>query len=168
MRAEDEAAFREVFAGRARSLRRTAFLLCGDWHAAEDLVQTAFVKLYRSWATVRDREAIDGWLRTVLVRAYVDERRRPSRRERSVAELPDTAATEHPGPGDRLELAEALRSVPRGQRACLVLRFYDDLSVADTALTLGCTEGTVKSQTSKGLETLRRLLGDSLPTPLEI
>jgi RNA polymerase sigma-70 factor (sigma-E family) len=168
VRAEDEAAFRDVFAARARSLRRTAFLLCGDWHAAEDLVQTAFVKLYRSWSKVRDREAIDGWLRTVLVRVYVDERRRPSRREWSVAELPDAAAAESAGPGDRLELVAALRQVPPRQRACLVLRFYDDLSVAETAVALGCTEGTVKSQTAKGLDVLRRVLGESLPTPLEI
>ena len=168
MKADDEAAFRDVFAGRARSLRRTACLLCGDWHAAEDLVQTAFVKLYRSWSSVRDREAIDGWLRTVVVRAYVDERRRSTRRERLVADLPDQAAVESSGPGDRLELGTALRAVPPRQRACLVLRFYDDLSVTDTALALGCSEGTVKSQTAKGLATLRRLLGDTLPTPLEI
>jgi RNA polymerase sigma factor (sigma-70 family) len=85
-----------------------------------------------------------------------------------VAELPDGEAVESAGPGDRLELVAALRQVPPRQRACLVLRFYDDLSVAETAAALGCTEGTVKSQTAKGLDALRRVLGESLPTPLEI
>ncbi|MDQ1689598.1 MAG: hypothetical protein QOK42_2573 [Frankiaceae bacterium] len=168
MRAEDEAAFRELFAGRARSLRRTAYLLCGDWHRAEDLVQTAFVKLYASWAKVREREALDSYLRTVLVRAYVDETRRPSRRERLFGDVPDYAVAESGGLGDRMELAAALRQVPPRQRACLVLRFYDDLSVTETAAALGCAEGTVKSQTAKGLGTLRALLGSHSPLPLEL
>jgi RNA polymerase sigma-70 factor (sigma-E family) len=168
VRAEDEAAFRELFAARARSLRRTAYLLCGDWHRAEDLVQTAFVKLYASWTRVRDREALDGYLRTVLVRAYVDETRRPSRRERLVGAVPDHAAAEASGPAERMALAAALREVPPRQRACLVLRFYDDLSVTETAAALGCAEGTVKSQTAKGLDALRRLLGTDQPQPLEL
>lgn len=157
MRAADDAAFREVFVARVRPLRRTAYLLCGDWHRAEDLVQVAFLKLYGSWSRVRHREAIDGYLRTVLVRAYVDETRRPSRREHPVAELPD-GVTPVADDGPRAELLTALRAVPPRQRACLVLRYFDDLSVSDTAAALGCSEGTVKSQTAKGLVALRGVL----------
>ena len=146
--------FRDLYVGRAPALRRTAFLLCGDWHVAEDLVQVTFEKVYASWSRLREPEAV---LRRTLLRCWVDETRRPHRRERPVEELPELA-TEPPA---RDSLEHALAAVPPRQRACLVLRFYDDLSVADTARLLGCTEGTVKSQTSRGLEALRAVLADS-------
>jgi RNA polymerase sigma-70 factor (sigma-E family) len=149
-----EQAFRELYVGRAPALRRTAFLLCGDWHQAEDLVQVAFEKLYASWHRVRAAEALDAYVRRTLVRCWVDETRRPHRRERPVADVPDHGVE---GP-ERESLHLALAAVPPRQRACLVLRFYDDLSVAQTARLLGCTEGTVKSQTSRGLEALRAAL----------
>ena len=147
-----EQEFRELYVGRAPALRRTAFLLCGDWHKAEDLVQVAFEKVYASWSRLRDPEAV---LKRTLVRCWVDETRRPHRRERPMAELPDVAVPEQ----ERDSLRSALATVPPRQRACLVLRFYDDLSVADTARLLGCSEGTVKSQTSRGLDALRTALG---------
>jgi RNA polymerase sigma-70 factor (sigma-E family) len=140
--------FRDLYVGRAPALRRTAFLLCGDWHVAEDLVQVTFEKVYASWSRLRDPEAV---LRRTLLRCWVDETRRPHRRERPVEQLP-----EHPAePPVRESLEHALAAVPPRQRACLVLRFYDDLSVAETARLLGCTQGTVKSQTSRGLDALR-------------
>ena len=149
---EDE--FRELYVARAAALRRTAFLLCGDWHVAEDLVQVSFTKLYAAWRRV-DRP--EPYLRQVLVRAWVDETRRPHRRERPSADLPD--APDHPESRteDRDLLKAALLRVPPGQRACLVLRFFDDLSVADTARALGVNESTVKSQTSRGLAALREV-----------
>ena len=148
-----EQAFRELYVGRAPALRRTAFLLCGDWHQAEDLVQVAFEKVFASWSRLREPEAV---LRRTLVRCWVDETRRPHRRERPVADVPDTGV-EAP---ERESLHVALAAVPPRQRACLVLRFYDDLSVTETARLLGCTEGTVKSQTSRGLDALRAALGE--------
>jgi RNA polymerase sigma-70 factor (sigma-E family) len=145
--------FKDLYVGRAPALRRTAFLLFGDWQLAEDLVQVAFEKVYASWSRLREPDAV---LRRTLVRCWVDETRRPHRRERSVAEVPDRSVDAP----ERESLSHALAAVPPRQRACLVLRFYDDLSVAETARLLGCTEGTVKSQTSRGLEALRLVLGE--------
>jgi RNA polymerase sigma-70 factor (sigma-E family) len=143
--------FRDLYAGRAPALRRTAFLLCGDWHVAEDLVQVTFEKVYASWSRLREPEAV---LRRTLVRCWVDETRRPHRRAHPVEQLPERPVATV----EQHSLQEALAAVPPRQRACLVLRFFDDLSVAETARLLGCTEGTVKSQTSRGLEALRAAL----------
>lgn len=166
----DEAAEREFetyFRARRDVVRRTAFLLCGDWHRADDHAQSAFVALHRHWRRIRDHGALDAWVRRTLVRAVVDESRRPWRRERFTGEdvevpgragsdrMADAVATRH-------VLVDALRSVPPRQRAVLVLRFLEGLDVAATATALGCTEGTVKSQTSHGLAALRGVLGDSL------
>jgi RNA polymerase sigma-70 factor (sigma-E family) len=150
---EDE--FRELYVARAAALRRTAFLLCGDWHQAEDLVQVSFAKLYAAWRRV-DRP--EPYLRQVLVRSWVDETRRPHRRERPYADLPDRSAAGGSSTEDRELLKAALLRVPARQRACLVLRFFDDLSVADTGRALGVNENTVKSQTSRGLDNLRAVL----------
>jgi RNA polymerase sigma-70 factor (sigma-E family) len=139
-------------------MRRTAFLLCGDWQRAEDAVQTALVKLYLSWDRVRSRQSLDGFVRTTLVRGLIDERRRPWRREHSRAVVPDRAVAESMGMEDRLTVRAALAQVPPRQRAVLVLRFYDDCDVAETARVIGCSEGTVKSQTARGLTRLRELL----------
>jgi len=155
----EEQEFRELYVGRAPALRRTAYLLSGDWHTAEDLVQVAFEKVYAARRRLRHDAALESYLRRTLVRAWVDETRRPHRRERPVEQLPESVVTDEAN-DDRTELLQALASVPRRQRACLVLRFYDDLSVTETARLLGCTEGTVKSQTSRGLEALRAVLGE--------
>jgi RNA polymerase sigma-70 factor (sigma-E family) len=161
----DEQDFAEYFVARRDAVRRTAYLLSGDWHRADDLAQTAFVALHRQWRKIRDRGALDAYVRRTLVRAMIDETRRPWRRERFVAELPevtqpdaeigDTVAT-------RSALLDGLRRVPPRQRAVLVLRFLDGLDVAATAEALKCSEGTVKSQTARGLSTLREVLGDTL------
>ncbi|GAA3430659.1 SigE family RNA polymerase sigma factor [Kutzneria kofuensis] len=161
----DEQEFAEYFAARRDAVRRTAYLMCGDWHRADDLAQTAFVALHRRWHKIRDREALDAYVRRTVVRAVIDESRRPWRRERFTDQLPDTptAATEV---GDavatRHVLLDGLRKVPPRQRAVLVLRFLEGLDVAAAAKVLKCTEGTVKSQTARGLETLRAELGDVL------
>ncbi|MEV4311746.1 SigE family RNA polymerase sigma factor [Actinocrispum sp. NPDC049592] len=161
----DEQEFAEYFEARLDAVRRTAFLLCGDWHRADDLAQTAFVALHRRWRKVRDRGALDAYVRRTVVRAMIDESRRPWRRERYVEEMPeppqsgaevgDTVAT-------RTALVDGLKRVPPRQRAVLVLRFLEGLDVSATAEALKCSEGTVKSQTARGLAALREALGDTL------
>jgi RNA polymerase sigma-70 factor (sigma-E family) len=161
----DEQQFSEYFAARRDAVRRLAYVLCGDWHLADDLTQAAFMRLAGSWSKVRDRGALDAFVRTCLVRAYLAEKRRAwRRREDSVAALPDVAAvTDRAADVDRrLALTGALRRVPPRQLAALVCRYYLALDIAETANTLGCSEGTVKSQTARGLAALRALLGDSV------
>jgi RNA polymerase sigma-70 factor (sigma-E family) len=161
----DEQEFAEYFAARRDAVRRTAYVLCGDWHRADDLAQTAFVALHRRWRKIRDRGALDAYVRRTLVRAVIDESRRPWRRERFVPELPDKAQADGEigdSVATRSALLDGLRRVPPRQRAVLVLRFLDGLDVSATAEALKCSEGTVKSQTARGLAALRDVLGDAL------
>lgn len=160
----DQAAeFEAYFRARRDSVRRTAYLLCGDWHRADDHTQAAFVALHRHWRRIRDRDALDGWMRRTLVRLVIDESRRPWRRERSTDDV-QAGRIESGADGvvTRHVLVDGLRSVPPRQRAVLVLRYLEGLDVAGTAAALGCSEGTVKSQTSHGLAALRAVLGDAL------
>ncbi|MFI6860057.1 SigE family RNA polymerase sigma factor [Streptomyces sp. NPDC050421] len=150
--------FDEFARSRQAQLRRAAYLLCGDWHLAEDLTQTALAKLYAVWRKVR-MDSPDSYARKVLFRTFVDETRRRRWWERPSARQCDLAAPAH-DPDLRLVLLAALRQVPARSRAVLVLRFWEDQSVEETAAALGCSTGTVKSQTSRGLATLRRILGD--------
>lgn len=143
--------------GRGVALLKTAYLLCGDWHSAEDLTQTTLTKLYLAWRRIDRTRSVDGYARQALVRSYLDERRRPWRREHVAADPPDTPAPT-PGPDDRLTLEAALRGLPKTQRAVLVLRYWSDLDVRATADALGISEGTVKSATSRGLAGLRDIL----------
>jgi len=160
---EDE--FVSYYAARGDILRRTAFVLCGDWHLAEDLTQTTFTKLYRVWHRIERHDVLDQYARQVLLRAFLDQRRRPWRREISTvpgsAEL-DTATHVDSGADERVVLRTALLRLPRRRRAVLVLRFWADLSVEQVAEILDCPTGTVKSQTARGLAELRSLLGDAL------
>ena len=158
-----EREFAEYFRARRDAVRRTAFLLCGDWHRADDHAQAAFVALHRHWRRIRDRSALDAWVRRTLVRGVVDESRRPWRRERaSPVPVADAAAREGTDAATRHVLVDGLRALPPGQRAVLVLRFLEGLDVAGTAEALGCSAGTVKSQTADGLAALRAVLGDAL------
>jgi RNA polymerase sigma-70 factor (sigma-E family) len=159
MSAANESAFRAFALTRRPSLRRTAYLLCGDWHQADDLVQAALVKLYVAWPRIRSDEPPDAYTHRTLVRCYLDERRRPWRREAPAEIVDETGAAIRPTE-DLLDLREALAQLPRRQRATLLMRFWLDASVAQTADALGCSEGTVKSQTARALSTLRELLGD--------
>jgi RNA polymerase sigma-70 factor (sigma-E family) len=160
--ADEEADFRGYAASRMRGLRRTAFLLCGDWHHAEDVTQNVLTKLYRTWPRISDRERVDAYAHTMLVRATFDRRRRASwRRELSAAVVPDTASAGQPNVEERMVLLDALAKMPPRQRAAVVLRYWADLDVAETAQALNCSQGTVKSQTARGLVALRELLADS-------
>jgi RNA polymerase sigma-70 factor (sigma-E family) len=155
----DESAFRAYAVSRRPALRRTAYLMCGDWHQADDLVQTALTKLFVAWKRVRNDEQPDAYTRRILTRCYLDERRRPWRRESPVDVLDDRPARPR-SDEDALDLRDALAELPPRQRATLVLRFWADASVAETAAALGCSEGTVKSQTARAITTLRSLLAD--------
>jgi RNA polymerase sigma-70 factor (sigma-E family) len=164
----EEQEFTDYFTARRDAVRRTAYLICGDWYRADDLAQTAFVALHRRWRKVRDRAALDAYVRRTLVRAAIDESRRPWRREYPVDIPPESVAggVTHDAVGEavanRSALVDGLQQVPPRQRAVLVLRFLEGQSVTDVASALKCSEGTVKSQTARGLETLRAALGDAL------
>ena len=160
--------FSEYFAARHDVVRRTAYLMCGDWHWADDLAQSAFIRLAGAWHRVRDPQALDAFVRTCLVRAYLaDTRRVWRRRERSSAELPELPAADDDAElaTRRVIFARALRELPPRQRVTLICRYYQGLDVAETAAVLGCSEGTVKSQTARGLAALRRVLGDAVEPP---
>ena len=147
--------FSDYVAARSRDLKRAAYLLCGDAHRAEDLVQTALTKLYVSWEKVERRGARDAYVRQILVRTAIDESRRPWRREVTVETTPEhPIAAEH---GDDGLLAELAQLPPR-QRAAVVLRYWNDLSVEETARIMGCTPSAVKTHCSRGLERLRTLI----------
>src|SRR5262245_12840833 len=170
-RAEQEDDFGAFVASRRQQLRNTAYLLCGDWHLAEDLVQTAFTKLYLAWHRVDRHEVLDQYVRRVLVRTYLDERRRPWRREHATepdSRLLDAGAHHDPDPSDPRVLRNALAQLSERHRAVLVLRFWADQSVEQVAATLGCSVGTVKSQTSRGLAQLRAILGEELSDATEV
>ncbi|WP_144122268.1 SigE family RNA polymerase sigma factor [Catellatospora sichuanensis] len=162
-----DAEYVDFVTGQLAPLRRTAFLLCGDAHRADDLVQQAITKLYVRWHRTREIERLDRYVRTMLVREFLDERRLSWAKVRLFGKTPDEARQPEPNTDLRLVLRAALAKVPPRQRAVLVLRFLCDLPVDEVAELLGCTAGTVKSQTSHGLAALRRHLGDEafLPTP---
>jgi RNA polymerase sigma-70 factor (sigma-E family) len=138
-------------------LRRTALLMCGDWHRAEDLVQTTLVKLFRAWSRVRGMDQREACARQVLLRTIIDESRRFWRRERSSDVLPDRAI---PAVDSDLsiDLRRALAALPVRQRATVVLRYWEDLPVGEVATLLRCNEGTVKSQSAKALAALRTMI----------
>ena len=158
-----DAEFGEYLDSRAAVMRRTAYLLCGgDWHRAEDLVQTTLTKIYVAWSRIRRDGSVDAYSRKIMVRAAIDESRRAYRRREAVVDsVPEVAATGEPSAADAVDVRRALAQLPAGQRAVVVLRYWEDLSVAETAAALGKSEGTVKSQAAKGLASLRTLLADS-------
>src|SRR6195952_1363460 len=148
--------FREFARSRAAPLHRAAYLLCGDWHLADDIVQETLVKAYRHWSRVRRADNPDAYVRRILV----NETNRPWKRHRFAA-VPAERTSDEPielddvGTAiDRLALLQALENLTPRQRATVVLRYFEGFSERDTAHALGCTEGTVKSQTSRALRAL--------------
>ena len=129
----------------------------GDRHTAEDLTQTAFAKLYLSWDKVRDHGSIDGYLRRILVNENNSLWRRAwKKREHATDELPEpTPHVDEYDDGRSAALWDLVQSLPKKARAVLVLRYYEQLSEAETAEVLGVSVGTVKSQTSRALAALR-------------
>lgn len=157
----EEAEFREFVATRLDRLRNFAFLVCGDWHRAEDAVQVTLSKLYVVWPKTAKTSA-DAYSRRILVNAIKDEWRRAwFRRERSAFSPPDSATADPAASGaERMAVLSALAKLPTRQRAVVVLRFWEDRSVEQTAEIMRCTTGTVKSHTARGLQALRGLLGE--------
>nr|WP_241562850.1 SigE family RNA polymerase sigma factor [Micromonospora costi] len=153
-----DAEFTDFVGSRMAHWRRTAFLMCGDWDRGDDILQRVLTELYRNWTRARRAEHPDALVRTMLLRRLLDDRRLRWTRVVLGATLPERQ-TEPVDPTERITLVGALRQVPPRQRAVLVLRYFQDLSVEETARALGCSTGTVKSQAAKGLNALRALLG---------
>jgi RNA polymerase sigma-70 factor (sigma-E family) len=158
---ELDAAFVAFVDCRAWRHVRAAVLLTGDWHTAEDLVQTCLVKLYRAWPRLDSGVDLDAYLRRMLVNTHRSWWRARWRREVPVARVPDRVG-EADGQDRHARAAvvrQALQALPARQRAVLVLRFYEDLPVAQVAELLGCSAGAVRTHTHRGIRRLRQLLG---------
>lgn len=163
-----EDGFRAWVAVRREPLRRSVYLMCGDWHLADDVVQDAMTRLYVVWERVARRGDPEPYVRRIVVNLLIDHSRRPARQETPREALPEAAEADTDD--DRRDgLVAALNGVPPRQRATLVFRFWEGLSVDETASIMNCSTGTVKSNTSKGLANLREILShDSaghLPAP---
>ncbi|WP_299517683.1 SigE family RNA polymerase sigma factor [uncultured Serinicoccus sp.] len=168
--AREPEGFRAFVTERSPALLRTAWMLAGDPHTAEDLLQTALARTWPHWSRVRDQHP-EAYVRKVMVRTNASWWSRRWRGERPTEDLTAAAARsgdpsqavaraadpQHAVP-EQLDLARALRTLPLRQRQCVVLRHFDDLSVAETARLMGCSDGTVKSQTAKGLASLRAVV----------
>ncbi|MEY9888931.1 RNA polymerase sigma-70 factor (sigma-E family) [Catenulispora sp. MAP12-49] len=171
MRAADEAEFREYMAARWPALVRTAYLLTGDRHSAEDLAQTALEKAAVAWGKVRRADNADAYVRRILVNTHLARFRR-----KRVVEILDTETPEVPSTDSaqqialRDELLKALATLPKRQCAVVVLRYWEDLTEAQTAAILGCSVGTVRSQAFKALAKLRvsPLLRESDPLSFDM
>jgi RNA polymerase sigma-70 factor (sigma-E family) len=155
VRAEQEQAFNSFVSARSRHLLQTAYLLTGDRHRAEDLLQTALTRAYLRWDRIESEDP-EGYVRRTLANAHIDWWRRKPWREEPTAEPPDLPAPDQVTAFDvRQAVLEALAGLSRRQRAVVVLRYYEDLSEAEIASVLGCSAGTVKSAASRALAKLR-------------
>lgn len=161
MRRADEEQFRVFVSERMDRWRRSAFLLCRDWHAADDLVSVTVGRIFEKWRKVAAADNPDAYSRRILARAWADECRRSWRRELPSDDLPDGALPADHRIEDQRSLAELLDALGPRQRAVVVLRFYLGMSVEDTAEALGISSGTVKSQSARALTTLRSLANSS-------
>ncbi|HEY3556246.1 MAG TPA: SigE family RNA polymerase sigma factor [Kribbella sp.] len=158
MKAETEQDYVEFVTHHANSLCRTAYLLCGDWRRAEDATQEALIRLYRVWGRIQRKGVVAAYARKVVVSTTLDALRRKSSQE--VVGGAEYFANEAVGDAvgvveNRMVITKALAELPPRQRACVVLRYFDELSVEETAIALNCRPGTVKSQTMRALEKLR-------------
>lgn len=154
--------FVEFASARAGSLFRTAYLLTGgDRHLAEDLVQTTLGKLFAAWKRVSRAENPAAYAQTVLTRTFISHRRRRSSSEIPIEHLPDAGANRVDSEL-RLTLLDALRQLPERDRAIVVLRYWEDRSIEETAAQLGIRIGIVRTQSMRSLAKLRALLGDDI------
>ncbi|MCM3923575.1 SigE family RNA polymerase sigma factor [Frankia sp. AiPs1] len=162
-----------VLTHRADLVRTATLLTAGDRHLAEDLVQSTLTALYVHWPRYRGARNPDAYARRCLANALIDEKRRPWRRERSTDQITDAVdpaslvlRSGHTRAGDRVEaMYQALRELPPRMRAVLVFRYFHELSVADTAQALSCSQGTVKSQAARAIDRLRERLSGPAPAP---
>jgi RNA polymerase sigma-70 factor (sigma-E family) len=153
--------FVEFAEASAPRLRRAAFLLCGDWHTAEDLAQTTLAKVFVSWRKVRRHDSAHAYATRTLVNCYLADKRLRRSTEILTGQLPDRPTT-LPPPETRIVVLGALATLPPRTRAVVVLRYWADLSVDQAADLLGCSPGTVKTLTARALDKLRAVLGDTL------
>jgi RNA polymerase sigma-70 factor (sigma-E family) len=151
--------FEEFVHATADRIHRSAVLLCGDHHLAEDLTQVTYAKVYSHWSTVCAAESPVAYTRTILMRTFLSHRRLRRSSEQPVDALPE-APTPAPDLSIRLDLLAALRTLPAHDRAVLVLRYWEDLSVARTAEVLGIRESACRNRAARALARLRTLLPD--------
>jgi RNA polymerase sigma-70 factor (sigma-E family) len=158
MTSRHDGEFADYMTARLPALRRLAFLLCQDWHRADDIAQSAAITAYTHWARAARADNTDAYVNAILVREFLHERRSAWSRLVNLTDAPEAMArlADH---DSSLDLQAAVVKLPPRQRAVLVLRFYSDLNVYQTAEALGCAPGTVKSQTAKALDSLRRAMG---------
>ncbi len=164
MDVQAEQDFADYVRGRGPSLQRLAYSLVGDWHRADDVLQAALVRLYRAWPRVSGYEALDAYSRRIVTNEANRWWRRPARREELSADVTIGHADGLGAVDARDELWRLLMTLPKRQRAVVVLRYIEDLSEQETARVLDCTVGTVKSSTSKAMARLRltaELAGDT-------
>jgi RNA polymerase sigma-70 factor (sigma-E family) len=150
--------YRDFADARAAQLFRIAFLMCGDWHEAEDLVQTTLAKLFVAWGRVRRRESVDSYARRVMLNAYLSQRRLLRSGEMPVPDIGEMSAPSVDA-DLRMTLVAALRRLPPRSRAVVVLRYVEDHSIESVARLLDATPSAVKSLNTRGLAQLRELLG---------
>ncbi|MBM6402123.1 SigE family RNA polymerase sigma factor [Phycicoccus sonneratiae] len=149
--------FLDFAAAMGPRMRRTAFLLCGDWDRAGDIVQESLIRLYVAWPRLEPGPGMSSYARRTVVHVHADWARKRSSQEVVTDVLPQQQVDDATaGIPERVVLMNALAALPERQRACVVLRYYEDLGVAEVATLLGCREGTVKSQTARGIGALRR------------
>jgi RNA polymerase sigma-70 factor (sigma-E family) len=166
MRREDDEGFHEFVAAGSTALLRTAYLLVGDLGLAEDLLQNALVKTYLSWGRIRDPGSVHAYVRRILVTTASSWWRRRASHEVPVADLPEPVTPDFTGVQAEAEtMRRLLLDLPAKQRAVLVLRFYEDLTEAEVAETLGVTRGTVSRYVTRGLATLRSRLEEGELVP---
>ena len=161
--AEDE--FAEYAEAASAGLLSTAFLLCGNWHAAEDLTQTTLAKVFAAWRRIRHQEAVHAYARRTLLNTYLADRRKNRHGEVLTGDpaVFDEPAVEPYTPELKITLIDALATLPPKARAVVVLRYWEDMSVEQVAGLLGCSTGNVKSQSARALDKLRALLDGALP-----
>ncbi|GIG65528.1 SigE family RNA polymerase sigma factor [Phytomonospora endophytica] len=164
MRAEEEAEFRRYVAARSDRLRRFGYLCCGDWQRAEDAVQTSLIKLYAAWTRI-SHNACDAYVRRIVANTLISEHRRGWFRRERVSERPPERQIpdQSEATADTLAVMSALARLPPRQRAVVVLRYWEDLPIEQVAEIMRCSTGTVKSQGTRGLRTLRALLSAAMP-----
>lgn len=153
--------FASYVAARRPALLRWAWSVAGDPHTAEDLLQASLVRVLAHWDTLRDRGAADAYVRRTITRQHVSWHRQPWRRDEVSTASPPEHATVSAEHGDTAGLWSLVQGLPPQQRAAVALRYYEELSIAETAAVLGCSTGTVKSNTSRGIAALRRLAADT-------
>lgn len=157
----------DTFVGnRYPALVRFGYVLTGNRSSAEDLVQTALLGTYRRWDRLEDKVDPYAYVRAAMVNAHISWTRLLSSREQLFADPPDRPGTQDGQDLERLQMWRHLLTLPAKMRAVLVLRYYEDLTEADSARVLGCSVGTVKSQTHRGLARLERVLNESKVPPI--